>query len=97
MGLEQIIKEIKELKILVSPSDYYLKIKILSQYSGISERKLRELIHHPIYPLPSYKVEGNILIKKSEFDQWIQRFKQVSDEINVDAVINDVMKDLQKV
>jgi hypothetical protein len=72
-------------------------IKTLAKYSDLSERKLRELIHHPLYPLPSYKVDGSIRVKKSEFDLWLQKFRPAADaNINIDELINDVMKDFQK-
>jgi len=97
MDLNQIIKEIKELKALVFPSDCYMGIKNLAHYSGLSERKLRELLYHPLYPLPSYKIDGSIRVKKSEFDTWVKRFRLIPENTNIDRLISDVMKDFQKV
>ena len=55
-AIVQALKEIrKDLKIITSPLDYYMGIKKLSVYSGISERKIRGLLHHAMYPLPAYK------------------------------------------
>ena len=66
---QALIAEIKELKAIMSPTDYFMNTKSLSRYSGISVRKLKDLIRHPEYPLPAYKVEGRIKIKKSELGE----------------------------
>jgi len=93
----QVIEQIKEIKSLISPSDCYMGIKVLSKYSNLSERKLRELIHHPLYPMPSYKIDGSIRVKKSEFDLWLKKFRSVSDgNTDLDKLVSDVMKDFHK-
>ncbi len=49
--------------------DRYLDLKQLSEYSSLSESKLRQLLpeieHHP--------VGRKILVKKSDFDAWVRR------------------------
>ena len=74
-----------------------MDIKALSRYSGISIRKLKDLIRHPEHPLPAYKVGGSIKIKKSEFETWISKFR-LSPESNtkVDEIVNDIMNDIKK-
>ncbi len=42
-------------------------------YSGLSRRTLQDLINDPKDPLPSYRVRGKILVRKSEFDRWMVR------------------------
>jgi len=97
MDTYKVIEQIKELKALISPSDCYMGIKALSKYSNLSERKLRELIHHPLYPMPSYKIDGSIRVRKSEFDIWLKKFKSLPQKSpNIDSLIDDVMKDFQK-
>ena len=34
--------------------DPFLSLRTLASYSCVSVRKLREFLHHPLYPLPSY-------------------------------------------
>ena len=88
---------INELKAMVSPVGYYMDIKALSSYSGISTRKLKELIRHPEYPLPAYKIDGCLRIKKSEFDKWISRFRLVPESnTKVENIVSDIMKDIKK-
>ncbi len=96
-ALRQYEAGIQELKAMIFPADYYMDIKSLARHSGISVRKLKDLIRHPDYPLPVFKVEGSIRIKKSEFEKWINRFR-LSPEQNTNAVnhiVRDVMKDFQ--
>jgi hypothetical protein len=92
--LKKIERKLNEIKILTLPADNYMNITALSNYSGISERKLKDLIQDPKYPLPAYKVKGSIRIKKSEFEEWISKFRLLpSDSMVVaDDIISDVMK-----
>jgi excisionase family DNA binding protein len=52
--------------------DRYLTLHDLAEYAGLSVRTLtRYLTHEP--PLPHYKVGNRILVRRSEFDTWIQQ------------------------
>ena len=74
-------------------TDIYLPLKALSGYSGLSVRTLRARLVHPSTPLPHYRVGGKILVKQSEFDAWIARFR-ISATPRVDAVVTDILKGL---
>lgn len=66
--------------------DPWLSLSGLSGYSGLSVRTLRLLLHHPDDPLPHYRVGAmdrragrrgaKILVRRSEFDRWMLRWKQ---------------------
>ena len=56
-------------------ADYFMPLKPLSEYSGLSVRTLRTYLSHPVRPLPHYRPGGKILVKRSEFDEWLSRFK----------------------
>jgi hypothetical protein len=88
---------IKELKSMVLPADYYMDIKSLSRYSGISIRKLKDLIRHPECPLPAYKIDGSIKIKKCEFETWLKRFRLTPAQQThpVDHIVRDIMTTFQ--
>jgi excisionase family DNA binding protein len=94
-GIEE---KISELKLLVLPADYYMDICTLSSYSGISARKLKDLIKDPEYPLPAYKVKGSIRIKKSEFEEWMKKYKVLTSEgpERIDLIVSDVIKTIKK-
>lgn len=89
--------------------DPWLSLEALSRYSGLSVRSLRARLSDPERPLPHYRmrephvvpsasgkrrtVTGKILVRRSEFDAWMQRFKYLPD---VDRLVADVLADLQK-
>jgi len=60
----------KELVVSV-PLDPYLPLRALASYSGLSVRRLRQLLDDRARPLPRYRVGGKILVRRSEFDQWM--------------------------
>ena len=53
------------------PLDPYLSLRGLADYSGLSVRKLRDLINDPAHPLPCYRVGGKLLVRRSEYDAWV--------------------------
>ena len=53
--------------------DPYLSLKGLAGYASLSRRTLQDLVNNPQDPLPSYRVGGKIIVRKSEFDQWLSR------------------------
>jgi helix-turn-helix protein len=56
--------------------DPFMSLKALSAYSGLSVRKLRQLIDRdPADALPVYRVDGRILVRRSEFDEWMRRYR----------------------
>ena len=53
--------------------DAYLTLRALSTYGGISVRQLRDHINdEPAHALPHYRLDGKILVKRSDFDTWMQ-------------------------
>ena len=71
--------------------DKYLDIKKLSEYSSLSVRTLRDYLTDKADPIPSYCIKRKILVKKSEFDQWIKRHRTDSGKIHriADEVLDD--------
>ena len=66
----------------------YFDLRGSSAYSSIALPALRDYIKK--YNLPCFKVSGKILVQKSEFDQWLQRF-QVRRNVNLSALVNEVL------
>ncbi len=58
---------------ITTDMDPYLSLKGLAGYASLSRRTLQDLINAPRDPLPSYRVGGKILIRKSDFDRWMTR------------------------
>jgi hypothetical protein len=81
-------------RIVVSTSlDPFLTLKALAAYSGLSVRKLRDYLEDPANPLPCYRLPGKILVRRSEFDTWLARFRQVG-RADVDQIVADVLRTL---
>lgn len=71
----------------------WLGLKELSYYADISERTLRSWIYSPVDPLPAAKVCGKVLVRRSDFDAYLERhWIKPLEEINLDAIVNDVIK-----
>ena len=60
----------------------------LSEYSGISERTLRDLIRRPTDPLPHYRIGKLVKVRRSDFDAWAER--QRHNQSLVDRIVLDV-------
>ena len=71
----------------------YFSIIELSEYSGISQRTLWDLLKDPVNPIPHFRVgsAGRIVrVKRSEFDQWMQT--QKSSDINlIDRIVEEIL------
>ena len=74
-------------------ASWCVSVKALATYSGLSVRKLRDCLRHPSHPLPHYRVDGKILIPRSEFDVWIAAYRRVGNT-EVDQIVDDVMAKL---
>ncbi len=75
--------------------DGYLPLRVLSSYAGLSVRTLRGYLNHPAQPLPSYRIGGKILVRRCEYDAWARQFRIQRPAMNIDAVVEDVLKDLR--
>ena len=72
-------------------TDRLLDLTGLSEYSSLGIPTLRDYIRSD--GLPCFKLKGKILIKLSEFDAWLERYRiNQSQDLNniVDEVINSL-------
>jgi hypothetical protein len=76
------------------PLDPYLSLRALAGYSGLSVRKLRDLCNDPAHPLPCYRVGGKILVRRSEYDAWVARYRQVGDP-DLDRIVSETLRGLK--
>jgi hypothetical protein len=82
-----------EQSIVSVPLASYLSLEDLATYSGLGVRKLRDRLRHPSHPLPHYRMDGKILIRRSEFDTWVAASRRVGNT-DVDQTIDDVLAKL---
>jgi hypothetical protein len=75
-------------------ADAFLSLRALASYSCVSVRKLREHLRDPVHPLPHYRLGGKIVVRRSEFDAWIARYRRVG-QTDVDGIVSSVMHDLR--
>lgn len=73
-----------------NPAMEWLDLRQLTNYAAVSERTLRAWIHDPVNPLPAYRVGSKILVKKREFDSFIERHKIQPSEI-VNSVVDKIL------
>jgi hypothetical protein len=74
--------------------DAYLPLKALAAYSGLSVRTLRGHLLDPIRPVPHFRIGGKILVRRREFDGWVQQFR-VTSPTGIDAIVDDVLANLR--
>ena len=53
----------------------WLSLRGLADYCSMSRRTLQALLHDLRDPIPSYRVGGKILVRRSEFDTWMARHR----------------------
>ena len=79
--------------ILSTPLDPFLSLRALATYSGLGVRTLRSYLTDPGHPLPCYRIGGKILVRRSEYDAWAARYRQVG-QAEVERIVADVLKTL---
>ncbi len=71
----------------------WLSLRGLGEYAQVSERTLRGWIHSPVDPLPAAQVGGKILIRRHEFDSWLERHKiQSLEGAQIDSIVKEVVE-----
>jgi hypothetical protein len=79
--------------LIATPLDPFLSLRALATYSGLSTRKLRDHLQDSAHALPCYRIGGKILVRRSEYDAWASRYRQVG-ELNVERVVAGALRDL---
>lgn len=93
MAIGQVRGVVAERVIVSTQLDPFLSLRALAAYSGLGVRTLRDHLSDLTHPLPCYRVGGKILVRRSEFDGWIARHREVG-RSDVDRLVADVLKDL---
>ena len=69
----------------------YLDLKALAAYSSCSIRWLRNRLIDRLHPLPHYRIEGKILVRREDFDQWMSSFRILSQMEGVSEIVESVV------
>ena len=71
--------------------DQYFDLRGLSAYSSMKVPTLRDHIRKG---LPCFKCGGKLLIRMSEFDAWLEKFR-INKEQDLETLVEDVMADFR--
>jgi excisionase family DNA binding protein len=72
----------------------WFSLRELTEYAAVSDRSLRQWLHRSSDALPAVRVNGKILIRRSEFDAWLDRHRiQPGDEVDVDGIVSSLLED----
>ena len=79
---------------LASVQPTFLDLKTLAAYSSCSVRWLRDRLVDRAHPMPHYRIGGKLLVKREDFDNWMeaQRVVQPSDRLSL--IVDSVMTEL---
>ena len=77
---------------VIALKDQYLDLRGLSAYSALGVSTLRDYIRAG--SLPCFKLKGKVLVKRSEFDAWMEK-RRVQKGKDINAIVNDIMSDLK--
>ena len=74
--------------------DRFFDLRSLSGYASLAIPTLRDHLRAP-GGLPHFKVKGKILVKKSEFDSWLETKFRVQNNLNdiVDGILESLKSD----
>ena len=70
----------------------YLDLRGLSTYSSLAVPTLRDYLKEG--GLPHYKLRGKIIVKKSEFDSWMENYR-VDKREDLDDLVDDVINTMK--
>lgn len=73
----------------------YFNLKALAAYSSCSVRWLRYRLCDQNHPLPYYRIEGKILIKREDFDLWMSLFRRFSAANDVSTIVESVLTQIR--
>jgi hypothetical protein len=68
----------------------FFDLKTFALFSGIPVATARDYIKKEA--LPCFKVRGKVLIKRTEFEAWLENYRLKS---NVDEIVSDVLNSLE--
>lgn len=72
--------------------EQYYDLRQLSKYSSMGVSTLREYLRRRPQ-IPHFKLNGKILVKRSEFDAWMENFR-ANDEADINTAVDAVLKKL---
>lgn len=72
----------------------YFDLQALAAFSCCSVRWLRDRLADRTHPLPYHRVEGKLLVKREDFDRWIDHYRLCQQPDELDRMVDDLLQDL---
>jgi hypothetical protein len=72
----------------------YFDLQALAAYSCCSVRWLRDRLADRTHPLPHHRVEGKVLVRRADFDKWMDVYRVCSQAQDVKRIVEDVWSGL---
>jgi len=76
----------------IALKDQYFDLRGLSAYSALAVPTLRDYIRKGA--LPCFKVKGKILIRRLEFDLWMENHR-MNKKKDIESIADDVIKSMK--
>ena len=89
----QPIRVVDQVQVLVG-LDPWFSLRGVADYTSLSVRSLRGYLKHPEHPLPCYRVNGKILVRRSDLDRWLTMFRQTGAQ-KLDSILDEILSDLK--
>ena len=81
---------------LKRPALEWLDVQALCSYACVSPNTIREWIYAPVDSLPAAQVNGKLLVRKSDFDAYLDKHKvRPLATVNIDAVVKNVLEGVE--
>ena len=74
---------------LTEPS--YFDLKTLAGYSSCSIRWLRDRLVDQTHPLPHHRIGGKLLVKRCDFDRWMDAHRVVRPSGHLAQIVDSVV------
>src|SRR5437773_2381841 len=74
----------------------YLDLTQLGSYASCSVRWLRARLVDRSHPLPCYRVEGKLLVRREEFDAWISQYRVSRPTDGLSQIVESVVAQVRR-
>jgi len=79
----------------IVPSPQYFDLKSLAIYASCSVRWLRDRLSDRVHPLPHFRIEGKLLVKRDDFDHWMAKNRIVGSVENLGELVDSIVAQVQ--
>jgi excisionase family DNA binding protein len=75
----------------------WMGLRQVTEYANVSERTVRAWIHSPLDPLPAAKVRGKILVRKSDFDAFLERHRvKPMGSVDLGGMVEEIVREVSR-